>query len=262
MITAIFGDVRDNYVLCRSQAEMDDRIAEQMRLMVPERAGADTEEDPHYGLFGAAYLTQSNAVMLGLKSYDFTITDAPARRLLDLDTLKRVFGAEVLEKVKENGFQITGKNIPETREVVQDLLKTAHAFLLQVGDASETTTFWTPIFGPERIVELPSVEYLPEVRAAIIGLTEGVLNLQNLRDFLKDHCKLSKPVADKIREAVAGIPLGAQAALPNWKKIPLQGALFAKKGDLWPIGFDANGEPVSTGAASPGKKPKKEKIWL
>jgi hypothetical protein len=36
MITSIFGDVSDDYVLCRSQAEMDERIAEQMTYMGPE----------------------------------------------------------------------------------------------------------------------------------------------------------------------------------------------------------------------------------
>ena len=271
MITSIFGDVCDNYVLCRSQAELDERIAEQMRLMVPEHGGGDNPEDPQYGLFGAAYLTDCTAVQLGLKTYDFTTTDAPGRNALDPDTLIRVFGDKVADMVKENGYQVDFKHLPSTREVVQSLLSRSHAFLLQVGEAHDTSSFWRPIFGKERIVVLPRVELLPEVRTAIIGLTEGVVDLQGLVEFLMEHAKLKKADAEKIQSAVAKIPLGAQAALPNFKKIPLKGALFAKKGDLWPIGYDGDGNKVGSvdteeKPAVPAKpvgtsKKKKEEIW-
>ncbi|TSC71394.1 MAG: hypothetical protein G01um101470_634 [Parcubacteria group bacterium Gr01-1014_70] len=147
IITAIFADVGDNYVLCRSQAEMDERIAEQMTLMVPEHAGGDTPEDPQYGLFGGAYLTWSSINQYGLKYYDFTVSDAPGRMRLDTDTLIRVFGHSVFEKVAENGHQINKKNLPSTKDVVQDLLKNAHAFFLQVGAHRETTRFWERVFG-------------------------------------------------------------------------------------------------------------------
>ena len=262
MITSIFGDVQDYYVLCRSQAELDERIAEQMRLMVPEKDGGDADEDPQYGLFGAAYLTDATIVKLGLKTYDFTTTDARGRSHLDLSTLKRVFGDEVLDKVQENGHQMSAKKIPSTDQVVEDLLKRSHAFLLQVGSNREVTTFWKAIYGAERIIKLPRTELLPEVRAAIIGLTEGVINLQNVSDYLMDQAEISKKDAEAIRDAVAEIPLCAQAALPNFKKIPLKGAKFAKKGDLWPIGFDENGDPVKPGAAGSDKKPTKSSTWL
>ena len=61
IIMSIFADVVDNYVLCRSEAEMDVRIAEQMTLMVPEGRGGDDPEDPQFGFFGGAYLTYCEA---------------------------------------------------------------------------------------------------------------------------------------------------------------------------------------------------------
>jgi hypothetical protein len=236
MITAIFGDVCDNYILCRSQAEMDEKIAEQMTYMVPEGNGGDTTEDPQYGLFGAAYLTDKViSKYYGLKSYDFTITDAPGRSFVTLQNLKRVFGDNVLDKVKENGQEIDKDNLPSTKQIVDDLLKTTHAFLLGVGLDDHTKRDWEAIYGPERVIDLPRTELLPEIKAAIIGLTEGVLTLQSLEKFLIEEAKLSKEDAAKIKRCVAGIPIGAQTLSPNFDKIPLRGAIFAKKEDLWPI---------------------------
>ena len=255
MITSIFGDVVDDYILCRSQAEMDERIAEQMMLMVPCRGGGDADEDPQYGLFGAAYLTSATAVALGLKTYDFTVTDARGREFLTLANLKRVFGDDVLDKVAENGHQINSRKLPTTAEVVGDLLKISHAFLLAVdmhGDGSHLTGWWKQIYGQDRVVTLPSVELLPVVQAVIIGLTEGNLDLQNLEEYLQEVANLNAAEARRIQRVVAGIPIGAQAALPNFHKIPMKGARFAKKGDLWPI---------DEAAEKPGKK-KKEQVWL
>lgn len=268
LITAIFGDVVDNYVLCRSQAEKDERIAEQMTLMVPEGLGGDSDEDPQYGIFGAAYLTQANINAYGLKSYDFTITDARGRNILNAETIKRVFGDEVFDKVKENGFQINQSDLPSTKQVVQDLLKRAHAFLLLVGDSSGVRDFWENLYGHERVVSISNAGLLPEIKAAIIGLTEGTLTLQNLNKFLMAEAKLSRSDAEDIRRAVAGIPIGAQAILPNFDKIPLKGMEFAKKGDLWPIGYNENGDKIEgfIGSSESSKDEEdeagEEEMWL
>lgn len=275
MITSIFGDVVDDYVLCRSQAEMDERIAEQMTLMYPEHGGGDHPEDPQYGLFGGAYLTSNSINQYGLKGYDFTISDAPGRHRLSHETLVRIFGKTVFEKVAENGYQINEKNLPDTSEVVQDLLKRTHAFFLQVGPDSAANRFWTQVFGKERVVVIPRTELLPEAKAAIIGLTESTLDLQNLEDFLlsevsvtgedfviKGSSKLNRQEVVSIKRAVAGIPISAQAALPNFSKIPLKGAEFAKKGDVWPIGYDSEGNPEAASEKKPNKKKKKEDMWL
>ena len=264
--TSIFGDVQDEYVLQRSQFEMDERIAEQMTLMFPERGGPDADEDPQYGLFGAAYLTKATIYELGLKGYHFLTTDARGRKQLSPSTLTRVFGPEVFDKVRENGHEVDEKQLPTTKEVVQDLLKTTHAFALIVGSGLGTISFWTEIYGKDRIIMLPETELLPEVQAAIIGLTEGTLTLQDLEQFLMEDAGLSKTHAASVKRAVAGIPIGAQAALPNFDKIPLKGAEFAAKGDLWPIGHENyTGKVVDTEPEEgSGRKKKKGKgtDWL
>ncbi|MFA6042170.1 MAG: hypothetical protein WCV85_00740 [Patescibacteria group bacterium] len=256
--TGIFGDVQDRFVLCRPQFEMvAEKIVEQLTLMVPERAGGDADEDPHYGLFGAAYLVAAYINRIGLKRYDFTASDASARDRLDESQLIRIFGPDVFAKVAENGHQMRADDLPTTADVVQDLLKRAHAFFLQVGDNSETTRFWTRIYGRERVVILPSTELMPQVQATIIGLTEGTLDLKDVPAFLKKH-NVQLGDAEKIARSVANIPIGAQAALPNFSKRPKKGDLFREKTDLWPV------DPQELGKAKPHKaKPGDKKTeWL
>lgn len=251
MITAIFGDICDRNVLFRSQAEMDVQIAEQMTLMVPEGGGyGNGHENPEYGLFGAAYLTAAKINEYGLKYYDFTLSDEPLVNYLDSRQLVRVYGSEVFEKVAENGHKINKNRLPSTQEVVQELLKRAHAFFLMVpGYPGKTYDAWQEVYGSDRIVQIHDTQFLPHYQAAIIGLTEGVLSLQNVESYLRG-AEVSAQDAKKITRAVAGIPLGAQSELPNFNKIPLKGARMAKKGDIWPMD------------SVPQPKIQDEKIWL
>lgn len=260
MITSIFGDVQDYYVLCRSQAEMDVEIARQMTLMLPEHGGFDEPEDPQYGLFGGAFLTSADINKYGLKYYDITVSDAPGRDLLTTETLVRVFGDSVFEKVTENGYQINSRNLPSTKEVVESLSYRAHAFFLQVGVHAETTRFWKRIYG-DRLVTLPDTELLPYMEAAIIGLTEGLFDLQSTEEYLR-RSNVSQVNARAISRALVRIPVGAQAVLPNFNKIPLAGAKFAKKGDLWPIGH-ANASVETVEPDEDDDTPPEDKdMWL
>ena len=126
---------------------------------------------------------------------------------------------------------------------MKELLKHAHAFLLQVGNESETHRFWSRVFPKENIVKLPNTKVLPQVQAAIIGLTEGTLSLENCEQFLKDQ-QVSETMAKDIVRAIAHIPVGAQAALPNFGKLPKKGDLFASKTEVWPVESGQDGEAV------------------
>lgn len=233
IINAIFGDIVDNFVLARSQAEMDEKIAEQLTLMVPEGGGGDGPEDPEYGLFGAAYLTDAFINKYGLKYYHFTVTDADSHGYIDEENLVRVFSDKVFEKVKENRqLSLKKSDLPKTAEIVKALKKQAHAFMILVGN--ENYSYWEKFYGPEHIVQIESTEYLPYVQATIIGLTEGVFGLSEVPEYLKSN-GLNQSEAKKIQHAVANIPIGAQTQLENFAKIPEKGSIFANKHDLWPI---------------------------
>lgn len=235
LITAIFGDVEDTYVLNRSHAEMGDKIAEQMTMMYPERGGAGNgKEDPEYGLFAAAYLTAAETNGYGLRTYHFTISDEPIYESFDEGTLIRVFGETVFDKVIENGHHLSRNELPDVQLVVYGLLSRAHAFFLQVGDRHDVYDQWSRLYGSDRVIKLPSVELLPQVQSAIIGLTEGVLDLQSVTSFLHTN-GVSAEDAKRITRSVAAIPIGAQAALPGFSDIPMKGAVFKQKSDLWPV---------------------------
>lgn len=234
--TGIFGDCEDANVLCRPQFEMDpEKIVHQLQLMTPQRGGAGNGgEDPHYGIFGGAYLIDRYINKIGLKGYDFTVTDEPARRDFDEYQLRRIYGDEVFDKVAENGFEINRRSLPDTKEVVSELLKRAHGFVLSVGDRYNAVRFWQEMYGYERVVVLPNVDYLPHVQALIVGLTEGTLDLAEADSFLANN-NVDRYAAREIMRSVVNIPIGAQAELPNYGRRPQAGDVFRTKTDIWPM---------------------------
>lgn len=238
--TGIFGDCEDKFVLCRPKfAYSADRLVERLTLMAPERAGhGNGGEDPQYGLFGAAYLTSAYINKIGLKRYDFTISDEPGRDRLYENQLIRIFGKEVFNRTAENGYVIEANDIPSTHQIVNELLKQAHAFFIEIpGWGHETHYFWTKIYGHDRVIILKNIDWLPHVQAIIIGLTEGSLTLGSAAKFLIEH-GTGKKAADEIVRSVAHIPIGAQAELRSnmTRPLPKKGDLFREKNDPWPIG--------------------------
>ena len=251
--TGIFGDVCDKFPLCRPQFEMiASKICEQLTLMVPEGRGGDAPEDPDLGIFGGAYLCRHYVNRIGLKGYDFTITDAPGRGRIDPAQLKRVYGSEVFEKTKKNGFDFTGDEVFELSDVWHDLLKRAHAFVLLVGDGAKN--WWVERVGKKHVVVIPNMEYVPYIQAVIVGLTEGTLTLDGIPEFLSKS-NMKEADIKKIADAVINVPLTAQAKLKNFKKRPKKGDLYAGKPNvwtdenIWPIGHnDKVDEVVETEA--------------
>jgi len=240
--TAIFNDVQDGNevaVLARSQFEMAEKIAVQMTLLPPGKNGCGNhKEDSQFGLFGAAYLTTAAINRWGLKYYHFTVSDELTVPYIDPGWLKKIFGDDVFDRIKENGHAFDAKNMPDTAQTVADLQTRAHAFFLQVmghRDQRQATRLWTDMYGSDHVVMLPGgTKYLHCVKAVIIGLTESVLDLQTAADFLFEH-GVEKYDVNGIVRALAHIPIGAQTLCPNFDRIPMAGDLFKEKTDLWPI---------------------------
>ena len=235
--TSTFNDVADGTpVHYRSQFEMDEKIADQMTRIASGNGRGNGKEDPQFALFGAAYLTAASINRYGLKYYHFAISDEPFVQTIDPMWLKTIFGDDVLERAKLNGYDFEARNLPHTSKVVKDLQSRAHAFFLQVGNRSDVSNQWTDLYGGDHFIKLggDGTSYLHYIEACIIGLTEGVLDLASAKDFLLEH-KLSKDVADRIIRSVAHIPLGAQMLCPNFDKVPMAGDMFREKTDLWPV---------------------------
>ncbi len=243
--TAIFNDVEDGPdvpVLARSQFEMAQKIAQQMTLLVPGRRGCGNgKENSEFGLFAGAYLTAAAINKWGLKGYHFTVSDEPTVPTIDLRWLRTIFGEDVLEHVNNNGFEFHAGSLPNTAQVVRDLQARAHAFFLQVPGHhlhQYVTDQWTDLYGEDHFIMLPGgTKNLHYVKVVLIGLTEGVLSLDSAGEFLREH-GLDAYAASEIVRAVQHIPLGAQTLAPNFNSIPLAGAVFRSKTDLWPIDPD------------------------
>jgi hypothetical protein len=239
--TGSIQDVVDKYPYRVSQFEPDNEVGRQMKMLFPERQGGDSTEDYQIGLFSTAFLTQTSISQYGLKGYYFVIGDEIGRDYLDFHALTRVFGPMVLEKAF--GQQSSQSYLPGTAETIISLLQNWHVFFLQVDNHYHTTNWWNRLIGPERVVKLPRTEDLAEVQATIIGLTEGVLDLQNAADFLSSDAQVSGNYAQRIVQAVSEIPIAAQRNFANFAKIPMRGTKFASREDLWPI--DANPTAMS-----------------
>lgn len=234
--TGIFADCCDRFVLCRPQFEMDaDKIVGQLSMMVPERGGGGNGgEDPDYGLFGAAYLTRAYINRIGLKGYDFTVTDEPGRGRISDDQLRRVFGDEVFKKAAENGHNVEFSGTMYTSDIWEALLNRAHAFVLIVdGHAnSSARRFWIDMVGPGHVINLPSMQVLPQVQAAIIGLTEGTLQLSEVSEYLQKS-EIDSRFIDLIQDSLVDIPVAAQQQAESFSKLPKKGDIFDGKPDVW-----------------------------
>jgi len=239
--TGVFNDVHDRFrdrspgiVMTRSQFEMTEKMAEQMMHHIPMRdGGGNGKEDSQFALFAAAYLSSFYINRIGLKSYHFTVTDEAADSYIDKQQLIRIFGKDVFEATAANGHTLDPQNLPSTEEVAQALLSRSHAFCLLVKNYDSAERFWKKILGDERVIVLPNTKLVPHMISAIVGLTEGTLDLQSVVEYLVTR-GVNNSDAESIERSVRNIPIGAQTILENFNNIPVRGDIFDTKEDLWP----------------------------
>jgi hypothetical protein len=230
MCTGAIQDRVDQFAYQRSQFEPDNEVERQMGLLYPERGGGDSTEDYQLSMFAAAFLTDASITKYGLRGYYYMVGDADSRKTFDRKLLERVFGTNVIE------IALGGSpKMPTMDDVVEKLRGNWHYFYLNVKGSRYNSEFWGEILGKDRVVDINATD-LAEVQAVISGLTEGVLDLQSAVSFLKEIGGLKADQAKRIVETCAGIPIGLQATFPNFDKIPMAGAVFASRDDIWPIG--------------------------
>ena len=225
----IFGDCQDEFAMCRPQFEMEaPKIVNYLKEMAPQREGGDTPEDPQYAMFARAYLTDAYTNRIGLKGYHFIVTDATCHERVQRGDITRIFGENIFENELKDM-----KNIPSIRQVIKDLKKKTHQYILLVDDYGPYTfAFWKELCGDNNVIVIDSTRQLPAVISAIIGLTEGTLDVTDLKKHLKGLALIESLIGQ-----LSKIDIGAQAklrhALPH--PVPKAGDIFRNKGDLWPI---------------------------
>lgn len=226
----IFGDVCDDFVMCRPQFEMEaPKIVEYLKEMAPQRNGGDTPEDPQYAMFARAYLTDAYTNRIGLKGYHFVVTDAPCHYSIRPNDITRIFGENILENELKN-MSI----VPSIEQMIQELKKKTHQFILVIGNAIYTSAadFWRSLCGEKSVIQINSTKELPKVISAIIGLTEGTIDIAELEQYLSSD--------NSLVHQLSKIDIGAQAKLRHAMPypVPKAGDIFAEKTDIWPIQED------------------------
>ncbi|MBI5152855.1 MAG: hypothetical protein HZA36_00100 [Parcubacteria group bacterium] len=252
--TGVIQDRTDKFPYERSQFEPDNEVDRQMGLLVPEKDGGDAIEDYQIALFALAYLTKTSISKYGLRGYYFPLGDMYGRNGFERNVMESVFGPSVWEKAFGSS---AGFELPTVTEAAKKLLQDWHAFFLQVGSSPGTTEWWAQLLGRERVIRLPRTEDVAEVQACIIGLTEGVLDLRSAGEFLRE-AGMSKERTIATVEAVRGIPVGLQKTFPNFDRIPMAGAVFASRDDIWPIGMKGI-DAENAAPSEPKEKAKKKK---
>ena len=230
----IFGDCEDDFVLCRPQFEMEaPKIVRYLNAMAPQRCGGGNGgEDPQYSMFARAYLTDAYTNNIGLKGYHFIITDEPCHYDIDERQIKRIFGENIFDK-ELKGMKGAIKSI---NGIVSDLKDKAHAFALIVSNryhyhSGEAYDCYRDLYGKKSVILIDSTEKLPMILSAIIGLTEGTVEITELKERFGDD------MDSELIKQLSNIEIGAQMKLRHAMKhpVPKAGDIFAKKGDLWPI---------------------------
>lgn len=240
----IFGDCGDRFVMCRPQFEMEaPKIVNYLKEMAPQRGGCGNHgEDPQYAMFARAYLTDAYTNRIGLKGYHFIVTDEPYHNHLYEDEIKRIFGKDIL-KNELKGIQ---HKLPSVKAMVTELKKKTHQFVLVMHDYAcrDTLEMWRNLCGKKSVIVIDSTRQLPTIISAIIGLTEGTIEVVGLKEYL------GKNGDRRLIAQLSNIDIGAQAklrhALPH--PVPKAGDIFAKKSDTWPIqpGESPEEEPAET----------------
>lgn len=242
---AVMQDVDDHHpVYQMSQWESDNRAAEHIRLLLPDKDGGDATEDYDIGLWYLLNCTDVDIVRYGLKGYIFVVGDQIGR------------GYVTDSKISTHlGHAMQGERI-STGDMCQALLKQWHVFYVQVGSGgggyrNETTSWWHERLGQDRVVIVPEPDLLAEVQAGLLYVTETRNPTKDgLISFLKAdgaNKEVSDAEANQVWQWIteARVPFGEQVKLPGYGDIPMPGAKFAHYRHTWPIGHPRSGENVT-----------------
>ncbi len=228
----IFGDCEDPFVMCRPQFEMEaGKIVEYLKEMAPQRGGhGNGGEDPQYAMLARAYLTNAYTNRIGLKGYHFVVTDEPCHFEIEDGQIIRIFGEDVLTNELREIGPVRGR----IQRMVKRLKEVTHQFVLVVKHYdwayNRAQHAWEELVGTSNVITIRSTWALPAVISAIIGLTEGTLELSNLKQHLGEH------YTEELY-----FDLGALEAKQETLRsamlhpVPKKGDIFRTKEDAWPI---------------------------
>lgn len=243
---AVVQDVRDEHpVYQMAQFESDNKAAEHVRLLCPDRDGKDNTEDYDLGLLYLDQAVDTDIGQYGLKGYLFVIADSDGRGYVTPESAKKYLGLDI-------------QGNKSTKSICQSLIQKWHFYFIQVEGSYSCNEWWTNNLGSSRLITIDDPDLLAEVQAGLIYVTETAQpNRDGLATFLfagGANKKISEYDIDRIWGwlQTARIHFGAQAKLPGFDSIPKPGDVFAHYRDPWPIGHPrAIENPSATGNTTP-----------
>lgn len=258
---SVFQDRDDHHdVIQVPEFESDNRFAEHMRLLVPDRAGGDSPEDYDLGIWYAANRVRADLFRYGGKGIFVLLLDAPGRGVVESRLVRNHLGVEL-------------QNSIDTKVVWQQLLNKFHGFVVVFG-SGRTAEWWQPIIGQGRMIVAPAHELFAEVQSGLVYVTDKDQPTEaGLYDFLRaggQGSDISKSDVARIWRAYtdARVPFGANAKLRI--ELPKPGDVFAQMSDMWPIGHpraaenatapSIDDEPDAPSASAP-TEPRKPIDW-
>ena len=257
--SSVIQDVGDEHpVYQMAQFETDERVAEQIRLLIPDGDGGDSTEDYQLAL---AYLMLAVDTDIfnfyNLKGYGFVVGDEIGRTSATVDDVKQHLGHTLQKSMT-------------TKAVAKEVLKKWHLFYILVKGSSGTRSWWLDKLGAGRVVVCDNPSLLAEVQAGLVYVTETEQpTVEGLYEFLKaggSNKKATKKIAEEIWGWIteAGVEFGAQTKLAGYADIPLPGAVFEHYRHQWPVGharFAENVVPVEPAVVDPSTHgPKSERV--
>lgn len=262
---SVIQDVSDTHSPFQmTQFEGDERIAEQLRLLIPDGAGGDAIEDYQLSLAYLMLATDTDIVnFYGLKGYGFIVGDQIGRENVTKEEVKAYLGH-------------TLQNTMTTKAVVELLLPKWHMYYIHVGSGGRggsedfATEWWKDKFGVGHVVIAHDPNLIAEVQCALIYVTETEQPTEEgLHDFLTDNGSnksITKDNSKKIWSWIVetGVEFGAQTKFPGYGDIPMPGDVFEHYRHQWPIDhplFSKNVIPAEKDNLSSGKATSGAMSW-
>lgn len=239
---AVMQDVCDRHPPYQmAEFESDQRIAEHIRLLVPDKGGGDETEDYDLG-FGYVDLAVETDISghYGLKGHFQIVADEIGRGAIYPDGVQRYLGHTLQSEVS-------------TRDICRRLLKKWHLFYIQVLGKPHATSWWTERLGKGRVIPCPDTDLLAELQAGLIYVVETAHPSQSgLSEFLLDGGANRRISQSEVSEVwhwlqVAREHFGAQTLLSGYADLPKPGDVFSHYRDPWPIGHPRFAENPSQG---------------
>jgi len=241
----VMQDVDDTHGVAQfGQFESDNKVADRIRELVPDKHGGDDPEDYEFLMHYHAKRTELDINRYGGKGYALYILDQVGRGLLSGKDIEAHLG-------------YSAKNT-SLNQLWKELKHKYYPYILQVGSGTSGrrnfVTDWWENHTQDRVIICERVEWLHWYQLAIIYMTETanphILGLSEVLNL--GNSRLSQGDISCIWDSVSLIPSKSAEAKIAY---PAINSKFAYYRDVWPVGHERASENPAVKADDKAIKP-------